>query len=689
MLCHAHPVTAYPHLLAPGRIGSMELRNRIVMSPMETMYGTPDGLPSERTVAYFAARAAGGVGLITVGATGIDHQHPETPGGLHLGTDASVEAHRRLVDAVHEHAAKIQPQIVHAGPDGLGPEMHGVTSLGPSVIGSYLTGRPSEEISVLQIRALMDLYKAAVRRAREAGYDGIELHAAHGYMMLGSFLAPQRNRRTDDYRGDRVHGRIRIVTETLSAIRSEVGPDFPITLRISGFERVAGGRPMFETAQVAPELVAAGVDAFHVSGGVIDRLVSKMVNGSDDGDGLNIGAAAAVRQAVDVPVIAVGRLHDPALAERVLASGRADFVAMGRPMLADPELPAKLRTGGNLRACISCENCIDSLEQRFSVDCAVNPRTGKETELALAPTRVRRHVVVVGAGPGGMEAARLAAANGHRVTLLDANQQLGGALLWASIVHPENEPFLTYLRAEVAASGIDVRLGSRVSATDIAALAPDAVLVATGGRIDVPAVPGDDLPLVLNGPALRELLAGRTDPGQPRLHRLGARLVAGRGQRLVTPSTVRRATRAWMPIGSRVAIVGGDLVAIEFAEFLADRGRTVTVLEAGKDLAPEVGPKRLAEHMHRLDRLGVTVHVRAEVERIVPTGVRFIPFGGTTRLLPADTVILAGEARPELTLYDALVARLPDVPVTAIGDATGLGLIRKATEDAARAVAAL
>ena len=323
----------------------MSLRNRLVMSPMETMYGTPDGLPSERTSDYFAARAKGGVGLITVGATGIDHHHPETPGGLHLGTDEAVDAHRALVEAVHEHGAKIQPQIVHAGPDGLGPEMHGVTSIGPSVIPSYLTGRPSAEVTHEQLIEVFDLFKAAVRRAAEAGYDGIELHAAHGYMFLGSFLAPQRNRRTDDYRGDSVKGRIRVVLEALAAIRSEIGDALPITLRISGYERVAGGRPMFETAQVAPQLVAAGVDAFHVSGGVIDRLVTGMVNAADDGDALNVGAAAAVKEAVDVPVIAVGRIHDPELAEQILADGRADFIAMGRPMLADPELLHKVAAG--------------------------------------------------------------------------------------------------------------------------------------------------------------------------------------------------------------------------------------------------------------------------------------------------------------------------------------------------------
>jgi 2,4-dienoyl-CoA reductase (NADPH2) len=284
----------FRNLLQPGRIGTMTVRNRLVMSPMETMYGTPDGLPSQRTRDYFAARARGGVGLITVGATGIDPRHPETPGGLHIGTDAAIDAHRALVDAVHEHGAKIQPQIVHAGPDGLGPEMHGVTSLGPSVIPSYLTGRPSAEVTPEQLGDIFDLFKAAVRRAVEAGYDGIELHAAHGYMFLGSFLAPQRNRRTDDYRGDSVEGRVRVVLEVLAAIRSEVGRQFPITLRISGYERVAAGRPVYETALVAPELVAAGIDAFHVSGGVIDRLVTGMVNGSDDGDALNVGAAAAV-----------------------------------------------------------------------------------------------------------------------------------------------------------------------------------------------------------------------------------------------------------------------------------------------------------------------------------------------------------------------------------------------------------
>lgn len=644
----------FPHLLAPGRIGSMELRNRIVMSPMETMYGTPEGHPSDRTVAHFARRAEGGAGLITVGATGIDPQHPETPGGLQIGTDDAVAAHRRLVEAVHAHGARIQPQVVHAGPDGLGPEMFGVTSLGPSVIPSYLTGRPSAEATKEQIAAILDQFRAAVVRVREAGYDGLELHAAHGYMFLGSFLAPQRNRRGDRYRGTSVEGRIRVVLEALTAIRSEVGAGFPITLRVSGYERVAAGRPVWDTAAMAPLLVEAGVDAFHVSGGVIDRLVTGMVNAADDGDGLNVGGAAAVREAVDVPVIAVGRLHDPALAERVLADGRADFVALGRPLLADPDLPRKLGGwgggAGRVRRCISCENCIDTLEEKLATECAVNPLTGHDLDRAVAPASAGRRMVVVGGGPAGLETAVRAASAGHEVVLLEASDRLGGALQDASVVHEENRPYLDWLLAEVALAGpaVDVRLATPANPATVRALDPDVVVVATGGRVEIPDLPGADLPHVRHG----------IDTAAP-------------------------------PAGRRVVVLGGRGAAVELAETLAGEGALVALLTTEAELAPEFGSKRRTEHMDRLDRLGITSHAGCTIAAITPTGVAWTPAHGTPRELPADTVVLAGEVVADRALADALERAMPGVDVRTVGDANGLGLIRGATADAARAVSEL
>ena len=674
-------------------IGAMSLRNRLVMSPMENQYASPEGLPSERTIDYFVARAKGGVGLITLGASSIDPRHKEIPNSLHFGDDGVVPAHRALVDAVHEHGAKIQPQLAHAGPDGLAPEIHGIDALGPSAIQNYLTGTTSRPLEPHEFDGVTDRYRAAALRVREAGYDGIELHAAHGYMLLGAFLTPWRNARKDEHSARTAEGRTRFVEQVVRAIKAEVGAEFPLTLRISGFERVAGGRASTDTATIAPLLEAAGVDAFHVSGGVIDRLVSQMVNGAHDGDALNLAAAEAVKNAVDVPVIVVGRIHDPALANRIVADGRADLVAMGRPLLADPELPEKARSGrsAEIRRCISCQNCIDAMEIRFAMDCAVNPRTGREAALAAPRASRSKQVVVVGGGPGGLEAARVAARRGHRVTLFEKDTQLGGALRAAALVHPENEPFLAYLLREVAALPIALRLGEAVDADAIVARAPDAVIVATGGRLATPKLPGAELPQVFSGAGLRALLNGDAPHADlarlPAWQRIGLGVVGPVLGRRATPAQWRRASKTWLPFGRRVVVVGGDLAGCELAEFLATRGRHVTIVEAGPEIAPEVGAKRRMEHMWALDRAGVPVNVGLDALRIERDALVVARPDGSERRLPADHVILAGAVEPDPSLYDALAGRVPERH--AVGDCTGLGLIQKAVLDGASAACSL
>jgi 2,4-dienoyl-CoA reductase (NADPH2) len=674
-------------LFSPIRIGSMELRNRIVMSPMTTDYASDEGLPTPRLLDYLEARARGGVGLITLEACTIDRRHREVIHSMHFDDDSVIEPHRDLTSRLHALGARVQPQLVHPGPDSMSPFLDGTPSVGPSVIPSYLTGHPSRELAAEEIAEIAARFGEAARRVREAGYDGLELHAAHGYMLIGSFLSPLRNRRSDQYGARKLEDRLRFPLEVLRAIRASAGEGFPVTLRISGYERVPGGRAIDDTQRMAPILARAGVDAFHVSGGVIDRYVTQIVTGSHFGDAHNAAAAAAVKQVVDVPVMVVGRVHTPALAEKLLRQGRADLIAMGRPLLADPELPNAAKSGrlGRIRPCISCENCIDSME-KLDMSCAVNARSGHEGALTVERAAVPRHVVVVGGGPAGLEAARVAALRGHRVTLFERQRVLGGALRLAATVHAENEPFLRYLVGAVRGLPVEIRLGREATPGQLRALQPDVVIVATGGRVVAPEIPGSERPGVFTGPGLRALLEGEPTAGAERglsqWQRFALRGLAPVLARVAAPAALRALTKLWMPLGRRVAVAGSDLAAVELAEFLASRSRLVALLAAEDRIAPEVGAKRRGEHMDRLDRLGVSVNSGLDYREITGRGIVVQAGDSPPRLVEADSVVMAGEVEPDKALFDAVEGSVPEV--YAVGDCTGLGLIRKATAEAVR-----
>ncbi|GAB5452023.1 MAG: NAD(P)/FAD-dependent oxidoreductase [Halioglobus sp.] len=680
----------FPLLSSPARIGSMALKNRMVMSPMTTAYCNDDQTPSERLIRYFEERARGGVGLITMELITVDETHRYMHRSMTLGHDRFIEDHRRITERIHEHGAKVQPQISHTGPESVAPMFDGPQPVGPSVNVAPVWGWHSRSLDIAELPAIARQYGEAARRAREAGYDGIELHAAHCYNLLASFLSPLRNKRTDEYSAFRAETRTRLINEVLGEIKARAGTDFPVTLSISGYERTPGGRALDDTQRLAPELVAAGVDCFRVSGGISDSLVTMMVGRSEYGDAHNIAQAAAIKSVVDVPVMLVGRIHDPEVGEQILAEGKADLIAMARPLLADPFLPAKVLAGQphRIRRCISCENCIDSMQTHDNLGCAINAHSGREADYP-APVDSKK-VLVIGAGTAGLEASRLAAEAGHRVVLVERQQRLGGSLQLAATVHSDNERFLRWLLAEVARLPVDVRLGTEATTELVRTEAPDEVLVASGARLTMAPVPGAEAPGVLTGALMRQALAGRIGPAQRgRLPRWQERLLESLSpllQRWLKPAVLRTISRAWMPLGKRVIIVGADLAAVELAEFIARRGRQVQVLTSVRKIIPEVGKKRRHEHMDRLDALRVVLNTAVDIVRVSATSV-VIAVNGSEREICADSVIIAGDVQGDTALADELTSA--GFSVRSIGDCNAPGLIAGATASAALAVEAI
>jgi 2,4-dienoyl-CoA reductase (NADPH2) len=681
-------VSPLQKLFSPVRIGSMELKNRLVMAPMTTNWAGPGDTITQRLIDYHVARAKGGVGLITFEVCTVDQRFPYQVHTVGLWDDHLIPNHMELTKAVHAHGAKIVPQISHPGPESAAPFVNQLQPIGPSVSRSAVTGQTCREITLEEIEVIIEQYGEAARRAREAGYDGMELHCAHAYMLCGSFITPLRNKRTDAYNGSTVEGRLKFPVEVIKRMKAKAGKDFPLTLRISGDERQPGGRDIAGTKEIVPKLVEAGVDAFHVSGGIIDRLTTGIIAGSSYGQAFNVPEAAAIKKITNVPVMVVGRIHDPELAEKILQAGQADMIVMGRPLLADPDLPNKAARGDlqHIRRCISCENCFDSIAEGdfTNMHCAVNAFTGKEGQLSLEKTTKPKKVMVVGGGPAGMEAARVAALRGHSVTLYEKQAKLSGSLLFANTVHPDNDRLLNYLLTEMKSLPIQVKMKQEVTPALVSAVKPDVVILALGPNIAVPTIRGSDGRNVFGAPDMKRMLAGdASGPGARKLpawQRLGLQLGGPLMQRFLNPPLIRWFTRYWMPVGRRVVVIGGDLGACELAAFLAERGRKVTLLDSADKVAPEVGYKRRGEVKQSLEEAKITVVNGVKYEEITPSGVVY-SVKGEKRTVEYDTVVLAGDVKPNLDLQKALEGKVPEL--YAIGDCQGLGLIRRAIHDGA------
>ncbi len=696
----------YPQLLSPGQIGPMRVRNRLFLTAMGTSLAEADGTCGERLHAFLLRHAVGGAGLVTMGVVGVGWPiGGNMKGQPALSEDRHIAGIAALARAVQQHHSRFAVQLHFGGLVGMEDMLAGRPAWTPSlpvrVDGDMLAGFLDEELAVApffklrdvtfkvmthaDIAALVEMFRTAAVRARQAGVDGIEIHGGHGY-IISSFLSPATNVRTDEYGGS-LENRARLLVEILRAVREAAGPDIAVWCKIDveEYERDGGIRlhHAIETAKLA---VAAGSDAITVTANH-ETAHGTLHSGSHTPHvpGLNLSRAAAIKRAVTVPVIVSGRI-EPEVAEAVLQRGEADFLGMGRKLLADPALPAKITQGTpeKILPCIYCYTCISAIYNGGTVRCAVNPETAFEQEDWLAPAASVRHIAVVGGGPAGMETARRLALRGHRVTLIERSGQLGGTLRFASIAYDANERLLAWLIREIRESTVTVRLSTEATPELLRTLAAEVVVVATGARRDLYAVPGDAQAHVLNGDDLRRLMLGEPAlPGRKKLNWAVRALAAVSAVSGLTasPKVVRAATQTWLPLGRRIVIIGGELVGLELAEFLAHRGREVVVLDGAAKFGRGLQIVRRWRVLDDLRTAGVRFEPAVSGIEIDAHAVHAVRADGTAVHFAADHVILSLGAGADLRLADTLRAAGFDPQV--VGDAAGVGYIEGAMRSAA------
>jgi 2,4-dienoyl-CoA reductase-like NADH-dependent reductase (Old Yellow Enzyme family)/thioredoxin reductase len=622
----------FPQLFSPGRIGRLTLRNRILMAPMEKNLALPTGAPTQRYIDYCEARAEGGVALMLLESM---YVHPAGAGhryqlGMH--DDDLVPEYRRLVDTCHRHGTLVAAEINFAGRQTSSSTIF-CQPVAPSAVPctALAAGETPRILTVPEIQDLVGLYATAARRAVSAGFDLIEIHGAHGY-LIGQFLSPFANRRDDEYGGD-FERRLRFPLEVIAAVRKAVGPDVPVTYRMSADEHVEGGLTITDTCRIAPRLEAAGIDLLDISAGIYESA-PWMVQPMEMGQGCLLPLAAALRQAIKTPLSVAGRISDPQVAEDAIASGTTDFVTLGRALHADPEWPRKSQEGraNEICYCIACLKCSDLLGQSLPVLCLANTRTAREKQYAIRPAPQPQPVVVVGAGPAGLEAARVLATRGFPVTVLERESQPGGQLLLSRSIPGRGDlaALPEYLAGAARRAGADIRYGVEADAGLVLGLNPKTIVIATGAVPGLPNIPGmDDAPLVDAFSVLRKR-------GNP----------------------VRRAL-----------VIGGGMLGVGVAHVLAERGTEVVLVEPGAGLSLELGLRPRWQYVADLRaRPNVTLHTGTSIEAIGADRARLRRNGEDIEVSGLDLIVATSPMTAEVGLADALKAAAGTLPVFELGD---------------------
>lgn len=612
-------------LFEPGMIGKLRLKNRIVMAAMGTGYCHPEGYATPEYTAFMVERAKGGAALLMTGVTRVLSEVGMRPGSMGIYDDKLIPALKEMVSAVKSHGAKIFMQLHHSG-TRTSEETKAIIPTAPSAVLHFRTGVVPRAMSLAEIRRVIEAYGEGARRAQEAGFDGVEIHGGHGYLIC-QFLSPRANRRTDQYGGS-VANRARFACEVIEQVRRSTGPDFPICFRVSADEFVEGGTRLEDTLRQVQLFVDAGADALHVSAGA-DEALQWVTPDFNEPLACLTDFAAAVKKVVSVPVIAVGKLGDPVVANRVLEEGKADFVAMGRPLLADPYLPNKAKSGKleDILMCIYCNNGCTENRLHGRNRCAVNPVLGQELVHRTLAASAKKKVVVVGGGIAGMEAALISAERGHAVSLYERTDQLGGQWVLAASAKPQVGTLTTYLSKRLASSGAKVFMNTSVDAERISELKPDVVIIATGASQFLPNVPGVDNKNIVMA---WDVLLGKVE------------------------------------VGREVVVIGAGLTGSDTALLLAKQGKRVSLVNQSQIL---VSVERLSKLTlkEKLIQHGVYIYPHSQAESITAKGVNVIN-DGELSFLKADTVVIAVGVKPENALAFELEASAPDLPVRVIGD---------------------
>jgi 2,4-dienoyl-CoA reductase-like NADH-dependent reductase (Old Yellow Enzyme family)/thioredoxin reductase len=696
----------FEHLTKPGRIGSLQIKNRMIVSAMGVNLAEADGSCGERIIAYHERQARGGVGLIVLGVTGVAWPHgANQPRQIAISQDHHIPGLQALAAAVHKHGAKVAAQIHHGGLVAAQDAKEGRpiwvpsypaksrSDLGESMLMEEIMAfhdpdAPPPQLHVMtreDINTLIEKFAAAAARAKTAGIDAVEIHAGHGY-LISEFLSPAMNQRDDGYGGS-LENRARLLMQIIAAVRESVGPDYPVWVKLDSQEfGKAEGITLSDAKTVAKMVEAAGVNAIAVTA-YHDSDRGALHSGSHTPQPKEhlVANARLIKQGISIPVIVPGRI-EPASADKHIGKGHFDFLSMGRKMLADPDLPNKVVAGTpeQIRPCIYCYCCISQIYVLKSVKCAVNPETAREQERELIATDKPRHIAVVGGGPAGMEVARRLSIRGFPVTLLESSGRLGGTLQFASIPYEPNGRLLKWLRLQIEQSTVNVQLNTLAGVDALRQLGVDEVIVATGAQRLMPDIPGAQRDFVFSGDEMRALVMAENNPQLRRKTSAFTRLlvsVAAKTGVTAIPALVRLASRVWLPLGKQITIIGAELVGLELAEFLAERGRKVTVIDSSPEAGKGLFLVRRMRLLDELRHLNVTLIKKAGDISIGENRISYVNTLGQQRTIDADHVIVAKGATGNTTLAEELKAA--GFTTHAIGDCDGVSYIEGAMEAAA------